>query len=140
MIDKLAFAKQFRLDAQGVDMKGIRVDLALTVAGLETGWGTGNIYRNSKNYFSIKAAGWSGPQYKGHRVYRSGGEAIADWVRLISTAPRYRKAYALAVSSSAKDFFKELEISGYAGDVEDPGQGKDYGEKLTATFKNLGRV
>lgn len=125
------------LGAMGrVDMKGIRKDLALSVFDLETGTGTGEIFRATNNPGSIKStAGWVGrPAYKNTRVYRTLEEGIADWVRLISTSPRFALAYAAAQAGHWRDFFSGLEKGGYEISIYPP-----YSARLERRYSDIKR-
>lgn len=108
--------------AKAVDMRGIPPLYALSMAALETGWGTGRVYQQTKNLFSITAGStWRGATYKAStgfvfRVYPTHADALADFVRLISSAKRYAAAYQAAIRNDAAGFFREVQKAGYAGD------------------------
>lgn len=121
---RMAFAGQFLDAARGVDMKGIPVNMAMSVAALETGWGTGRIFAASKNLFNIKAAGaWKGDYYAvttsegavKFRKYNSWAESIKDFVGLITGLERYHPAYVAAIANNYKGFFSGIQSAGYAG-------------------------
>lgn len=107
---------------RSVDMRGIPQLFALAVAALETGWGTGRVFLQTKNLFSITAGStWRGATYKAStgfvfRVYQTYAESLADFVRLISTTKRYAAAYQAAIRNDAAAFFTEIQKAGYAGD------------------------
>jgi uncharacterized FlgJ-related protein len=104
------------LDAMSrVDMRGIPKDIPLSKFGIETGYGTGDIWRNTRNPGSIKSTvGWTGkPSYKDTRVYATIEDGIRDWVRLMSESPRYRAAYAAMKARDFRGSFRELEVAGY---------------------------
>lgn len=130
------FAESFILAASKVDMRGIPVPMAMSVAALESGWGTGRIYQASNNVFSITAsASWRGPKLPvaatgfTFRIYGSLTESIRDWVGLIAGSKLYAKTYAAALSGDYKKFFDELQKAGYAGsDLQ-------YSAKLQKTYE-----
>jgi len=118
------FVVQFKAAAALVDMRGIPIDLALAVAALETGWGTGRVFQRSKNLFSIKAgSSWGGSvlpveNAEGSvrfRAYGSWEDSIRDWVELITRVKRYATAWAFAQGGHFKEFYQALQAAGYAG-------------------------
>lgn len=120
--NRQGFAEAFILAASKVDMRGIPVPMAMSVAALESGWGTGRIYQASNNVFSITAsASWRGPKLPvastgfTFRIYGSLTESIRDWVGLIAGSKLYAKTYAAALTGNFKKFFDELQAAGYAG-------------------------
>lgn len=130
--------KKIVLDAAAnIDMRGIPPLYALSMAALETGWGTGRVYLQTKNLFSITAGStWRGATYKAStgfvfRVYSTHADALADFVRLISTAKRYAAAYAAARRNDAAGFFNGVQQAGYAGDDA------QYAAKLGRTLEVL---
>jgi len=122
----------------GVDARAL-----VAQAALETGWGQRSINhadgRSSHNLFGIKASGWNGERVNAHtheyrggicnnesaefRSYASPADSFADYVRLLKTNPRYRKA--LQAGSSAREFARTLQQAGYATDPH-------YAEKISA--------
>jgi len=122
----------------GVDARAL-----VAQAALETGWGQRGINhadgRSSHNLFGIKAGGWNGErvntnthEYRGgirnnesaeFRSYASPADSFADYVRLLKTNPRYRKA--LQAGSSVRKFARTLQQAGYATDPH-------YAEKISA--------
>jgi len=122
----------------GVDARAL-----IAQAALETGWGQRGIRhadgRNSHNLFGIKASGWNGEranstthEYRGgvrnnetaeFRSYASPADSFADYVRLLKTSPRYRKA--LQAGNNVREFASNLQQAGYATDP-------DYAEKISA--------
>lgn len=128
------FVTKFKDAARAVDMKGIPVMFAFAVAALETGWGTGKVFRNTNNLFSITAgSSWRGVTFQAStgftfRVYNSWTESIADFVRLISTSRLYAVAYDQARRGNADWFFGGLQKAGYAG------SDTDYAAKLSRTL------
>ncbi|WP_338670333.1 flagellar assembly peptidoglycan hydrolase FlgJ [Pantoea dispersa] len=131
---------------------GIPHHLILAQAALESGWGQRQILtrdgKPSYNVFGIKASGdWKGEttdimttEYEGgeakkvratFRVYGSYFEALSDYVRLISSNPRYA---AVANAPSAEQGARALQAAGYATDPK-------YAQKLVGMiqqFKNMG--
>jgi len=122
----------------GVDARAL-----VAQAALETGWGQRGINhadgRSSHNLFGIKASGWNGErvnanthEYRGgvrnnetaeFRSYASPADSFADYVRLLKTSPRYRKA--LQAGNNVREFASNLQQAGYATDP-------DYAEKISA--------
>lgn len=135
------FADSFLGAARSVEMRGIPLPMAMSVAALETGWGTGAIFKKTLNLFSIKAtASWRGPTHSvlskaegsvSFRIYGSLAESVRDWVDLVTSLSRYRPAYAAALAGDYKGFFQGLQRGGYAGaDTE-------YSAKLSNTIKEV---
>lgn len=131
------FAAKFRDAARFADLRGIPVDFALAVAALETGWGTGRVFHQTNNLFSITAgSSWRGVTYKAStgfvfRVYNSLTESINDFARLIATARIYDNAYEQARRGNADWFFGGLQAAGYAG------SDTEYAAKLKRTLEVL---
>jgi len=135
------YADSFLTAARSVEMRGIPLAMALSVSALETGWGTGAIFKKTLNLFSIKnSASWPGPTLSvlsktegnvSFRIYGSLAESVRDWVNLITSLSRYRPAYLAALAGDYKGFFQGLQRGGYAGaDTE-------YAAKLTNTIKEV---
>lgn len=136
-----AFHLEFIQNAKAVDWKGIPVVMALAVADVETGSGTGNVFKNTNNLFSIVATpGWKGAVYKveatGYtfRVYSTWVDSMKDFVRMISEARHYGPAYLHAVNRDFKAFFAALQKAGYAGPDD------KYAAKLEARYHGIGVV
>ena len=129
--------------ALGVNPLGL-----LAQAALETGWGqripAHRDGTSSLNLFGIKAGGeWSGPRVltdtlefsdgvaqpkrQAFRAYGSIEESVADFVRLLSSSPRYRLA--LQGGASAAGYIAGIARSGYATDPE-------YGNKLSRILES----
>ena len=133
------FAQRFHEAARSVDLKGIPVNMALAVAALETGWGTGSVFLRSGSLFNIKATNWNGPSLAVRneeglvyfRSYPTWAESLLDWVKLITTLKRYTKAHLLAKAGDYKGFFNALQEAGYAGGD------KLYSAKLEKTISAL---
>ncbi|MBN8444824.1 MAG: flagellar assembly peptidoglycan hydrolase FlgJ [Gammaproteobacteria bacterium] len=146
--EPLAFVQQL-LPAAKIAAKelGLEPMALLAQAALETGWGK-KIFRaadgsQSNNLFGIKASGgWSGQvavvdtlEYRQgsaqrekakFRVYESAEQSMQDYVTFMKTNPRYQQA--LAHTSDAKSYFRQLQAAGYATDP-------NYAQKLTAVFE-----
>ena len=125
---------------------GIPHHLILAQAALESGWGQRQILtrdgKPSYNVFGIKASGdWKGEttdimttEYEGgeakvratFRVYGSYFEALSDYVRLISSNPRYA---AVANAPSAEQA-RALQAAGYATDPK-------YAQKLVGMIQQF---
>ena len=114
---------------------GVPASVVIAQAVLESGWGTSDLSRSSRNYFGMTCgAAGSGPVAAGcrtgrdrvcdrkgcrptilsFRVYRSMPDSFADHGRFLSTDPRYRKAY--AARGKPKTFVKRMAKAGYATD------------------------
>lgn len=118
---------------------GIKAEIIITQAALETGWGQKVI---DNNLFNIKAS-LSDPEYitvnvreyipgKGwvyvpvrFKKYDSIRDSVEDYVRLIRLSNRYKEAW--AQRKNPERFFEELQKAGYATDP-------DYALKLKAIY------
>lgn len=128
---KAAFLKAWA-EAGGPD---IPVKAALAQAGLESGWGTGNVFLQTKNLFSItgETSFWKGAKYTAgtgrvFRVYNSLAESVADYYRLMHI-PAYTKALAAAKAGNIANFYQQLEAAGY--------EGENYAQKLLNAYATL---
>ncbi|MDE1185060.1 MAG: flagellar assembly peptidoglycan hydrolase FlgJ [Pantoea sp.] len=134
------------------DESGIPHHLILAQAALESGWGQRQILtrdgKPSYNVFGIKASSdWKGQttdimttEYDhgeakkvraSFRVYGSYLEALTDYVKLLSSNPRYA---AVANAQTAEQGAQALQAAGYATDPK-------YAQKLVGMiqqFKNMG--
>ncbi|MDF7657728.1 flagellar assembly peptidoglycan hydrolase FlgJ [Erwiniaceae bacterium L1_54_6] len=134
------------------DESGIPHHLILAQAALESGWGQRQILtrdgKPSYNVFGIKASSdWKGEttdimttEYDhgeakkvraSFRVYGSYLEALTDYVKLLSSNPRYA---AVANAQTAEQGAQALQAAGYATDPK-------YAQKLVGMiqqFKNMG--
>jgi flagellar protein FlgJ len=116
---------------------GVSPRVLLAQAALETGWGHSVV---GNNIFGIKAgASWSGATVAANthemtggrlvahrdsfRSYDSVGQAVDDYVALVSASDRYRAA--LGAGDDAATYARALTGGGYATD-------RDYAAKLTA--------
>ncbi len=127
---------------------GVAPEALLAQAALETGWGKSLPRhpdgRSSHNVFGIKA----GPSWRGERVavptlehedgvavrkraefrsYASLEEGFADYVRLLTSGPRYREA--LEKSGDSAVFMQALQRAGYATDPS-------YADKIGAVLNS----
>jgi flagellum-specific peptidoglycan hydrolase FlgJ len=139
-LSRLEFARNFLAAAGQVDMKGIPAAMAMSVAALETGWGTGGVFQKTNSLFNIKVTpAWKGSKVQiknsdglvEFRAYGSWAESIRDWVALISGTKYYHEAYAFALAGNFKAFFSALQIAGYAG------SDTQYAAKLENTHKAI---
>ncbi|WP_075180988.1 flagellar assembly peptidoglycan hydrolase FlgJ [Pantoea sp. 1.19] len=151
--DSRDFIAQLLQPAQAASAaSGIPHHLILAQAALESGWGQRQILtadgKPSFNLFGIKAgASWRGDtteitttEYQhgvakkvkaSFRVYGSYFDALADYVRLVGSNPRYA---AVASAVSAEEGAMALQQAGYATDP-------NYAQKLVSViqqFKHLG--
>jgi len=122
---------------QAADKMGVRPEVLLAQAALETGWGQHVISNgdneSSHNLFNIKADNrWDGEnvavgsiEYRDgvavkeqshFRVYNSYQQSFDDYVNFIQTQPRYQQA--LEHSGDAEKFIEELHKAGYATDPD----------------------
>jgi flagellar protein FlgJ len=114
---------------------GVPASVVIAQAVLETGWGTSDLSRSGRNYFGMTCGpAGVGPIATGcrngsdrvcnrtgcraavqsFRMYRSMHDSFADHGRLLSSDPRYRKAY--AARGKPKTFVKRMATAGYATD------------------------
>jgi peptidoglycan hydrolase FlgJ len=119
------------------DQLGVSPRVLLAQAALETGWGHSVV---GNNVFGLKAGGsWSGASTIAHtheqqngrvvardasfRSYGSVGQAVSDYVSVVSASDRYR--HALGSGDNVQAFAHAMEAGGYATD-------HDYAAKLEA--------
>lgn len=132
-INKSAFQQAFLAAAAGVDFRGIPIAFALAQAQLETGNGTGNVYKHTNNLFSITAwTGWNGDKWTAgngtpFRKYPTLADSMRDWVRLMHTS-HYAPALTYALTNNFPAFASKLKALGY--DASSP----TYASDLVATF------
>lgn len=109
----------------------------LAQAALETGWGRQVIHspdgRSTHNLFGVKAGkDWDGDavevttvEFHGgrprresaqFRAYGSWGEALGDYLKLVTDSERYRSA--VAHEQEPERYAKELQVAGYATDPD----------------------
>lgn len=133
------------------DQTGLPVELILSQAALESGWGQREILHEdghtSHNLFGIKATPrWQGgvvhiltTEYRhgtphkvrqAFRAYDSYEDALRDYARLLSTSPRYAAVRHAATPQQAAI---ELQKAGYATDPK-------YAEKLIMIMQQLTRT
>lgn len=141
MADRQAFLKALYQAADGEDLAGIPAEFLAAIAAHETGWGAGNVFRQTANYFSITVGKWKGPVFlaaSGYvfRKYPGGRESVRDFVALISKAPRYAKAKLAGQRRDAAAFFRELAAAGYG----DPNDGAGYATKLERVLADVRSV
>lgn len=151
--DSSEFIAQLAQPAQAASVQsGIPHHLILAQAALESGWGQRQILtrdgKPSFNVFGIKAgSNWKGEttdilttEYEqgaakkvraSFRVYHSYLDALTDYVKLLSSNPRYA---AVTSAQSAEQGAQALQAAGYATDP-------DYAQKLVGMiqqFKKMG--
>ncbi len=115
---------------------GIPASVAIGQAALETGWGQSRMAQEPINsYFSIKCTSTPSPHQNGcvsidsyeydsqgnktlqtsrFRTYATVGDSLLDYGRLLSTASRYKPAF--AYTDDADQFIREVHKAGYATD------------------------
>lgn len=117
-------------------------------AAVETGWGQYLIHsgdgQNSHNLFGVKASrGWQGDKNyidtlefdngtaqktkAPFRAYDSFAESMHDYVEFLQSSPRYQQA--LQQTDDPKQYFSELQKSGYATDPA-------YADKVMSVYKS----
>ena len=127
--------KVMPLATTAADELGVKPEVLVAQAALETGWGRSMIRgadgRSSYNLFNIKAdqrwdgehasvntleeeAGVTVRRRADFRVYNSLEESFADYVRFIKGNPRYQEALELAQDPQA--YIDALQRAGYATD------------------------
>jgi flagellum-specific peptidoglycan hydrolase FlgJ len=128
--DPQTFEKGIASQLKSSDTKGINPDYILVVAIHETGWGESKPYQQLHNLFSMNDDK-NGVLIGDHKYkkYTSDKEAIEDFIRCISTRPRYAKAFRAGVFDNRPGFFRALANAGYA---QDPA----YAKGLEQTFQN----
>lgn len=130
------FRAKFIQEAQGAELRGINPYMALAQAGLESGWGTGGVFRRTRNLFSITKGRWTGPLYTvksnglQFRVYPTWRASMEDWAALMA-GNYYKSAYARALAGDYKGFFAELKRLGY--DASSP----TYAADLARTYERI---
>ncbi|BET96651.1 flagellar assembly peptidoglycan hydrolase FlgJ [Xenorhabdus taiwanensis] len=144
-----SFVSMLSLPAQlASQQSGIPHLLIIAQAALESGWGQREILtaegKSSYNLFGVKAGKhWQGPvtnimtteyidgkpekMQDSFRVYGSYGEAITDYVKLLTENPRYAK---VAQSTTAEQGAYSLQEAGYATDPS-------YAKKLVSLIQQL---
>jgi flagellar protein FlgJ len=119
---------------------GIKAEILIAHAALETGHGQRII---DYNLFNIKKGNWVGDtikikvkeydeqgkiyeEYAEFRKYNSFRESIEDYIKLISTSPRYKKVW--ENRKNPEKYFIELQKANYATDPY-------YASKLLSVYK-----
>jgi flagellum-specific peptidoglycan hydrolase FlgJ len=114
-----------------VDLHDIPANYIKCIVILETGYGTGRIYKKTHNLFSIKGSksfrGSMVSDKYGHLYYQKDTDSLREFIRLISTEDRYHLVYQQALFEDPIGFFKALQKAGYAED-------KHYAEKLIKIY------
>jgi flagellum-specific peptidoglycan hydrolase FlgJ len=134
--DQRAFLDTAAAAAQSSQRRyGVPASVVIAQTVLESGWGTSELARTSRNYFGMTCGpAGRGPVAEGCRdgrdrvctrkgcratilsfkVYRNMADSFADHGRVMSTNPRYSKAF--AARSNPEKFAKRLARAGYATD------------------------
>jgi len=124
------------------ELDAMQPDVLAALAAHESGWGTGRIFLESNNLFSITAGKWTGPTitsgakdpsgvpYK-FRMYPTWREAVRDFVALMRWS-RYAPARAAAAAGNADAFARALARAGYG----DPNDGR-YAAKIVENFNAI---
>lgn len=83
---------------------GVYASCCLAAAFVETTCGTnGSIFPHSNNYFNIKKGSWTGPTYRGYRVYSTRLDSFLDFGRLLTT-PAYAR-----LTAGARNVFEYID-------------------------------
>jgi len=90
---------------------GIPASVYLAIAANETGWGKSQTAQQQNNLFSIQGDRSNGSRWAG---YASPEESFSAFDRLVSTAPRYKQAWADRADPSK--FINGLRTAGYVAD------------------------
>lgn len=128
---------------------GIHPDVTISQAAHESNWGLSGLTTQANNLFGFTGESWEKdgkPVLKlptrefingawtvvnrPFRAYKSWAESVRDWGNLISTASRYKKAYALAQKGDVPGYAVEVLKAGYA---TDPG----YSKALTTVYNTV---
>lgn len=124
VIDRKSFYQAFMAAAKNVDWNGIDPLFALGQSDLETGGGSGNVFKQTKNLFSLtRGSTWKGPVYHvassglDFRAYPSLEASMTDWVRLMHI-PLYKNALAALLAHDIAGFAAAVKAAGY--DVSSP--------------------
>lgn len=127
-------AEIWPLARQAAEQLSVDPKTLVAQAALETGWGRRPIRTadgaDAHNLFGIKATGWTGERARTRtteyvdgqarretaefRAYGSAAESFADYVRMLSSNPRY--AEALRAGKDGRKFAEALQKAGYATD------------------------
>ena len=123
--------------------------ITITQAAHESAYGKSLLAVEGKNLFGIKATDtWisdGNPIYKiktqeyilsiipktviaKFKKYDTWNKSALDWAKLISTTPRYNKAYIKAKAGDVPEYAKEISAAGYATDPA-------YAEKIVSNAK-----
>lgn len=107
---------------------GVYASCCLAAAFVETTCGTnGSIFPHSNNYFNIKKGSWTGPTYRGYRVYSTKLESFLDFGRLLTSS-----AYARLTKGTTNVF---AYIDAYAERYAPRSDGNvDYAGKMKRTI------
>jgi flagellum-specific peptidoglycan hydrolase FlgJ len=120
---------------------GIPVDTTLAQGGLESSWGTSDIFKNTNNVFGIHAdSSWSGATYTppgdpnnaAFRKYDSVEDSFMDYGKFLSTNSRYAPAFALNTVDPVI-FAQAIANAGYS-------ESGNYGDLLTSVINTVQKV
>ncbi len=146
-MDKKDGLGQIAAAAKSVSVEtGIPLSIIVAQAAHESNYGRSGLALQSNNLFGIKAQiGYAGkfdewPTWESvngerkqvmarFRKYVNWEESVRDWATFLKKT-RYEKALAAARAGQPANFFKELQLAGYA---TDPG----YALKLTGIYESL---
>lgn len=134
---KSGFVERFKAEAARANMQGVSVYIALTIAALETGWGTGGVFKKTNNLFNLKAVpSWTGKVYPASdggafRIYDSWADCMNDWAKWFSKSNIFKDGYRAAVGNKPAETFRNLQAGGYAG------ADTAYYSKLVRTYEAL---
>lgn len=130
------FKIKFFRAIKNVDIGIFEPKVLYSVATLETGHGTGGVFRKTRNLYSItRGSSWKEKTYRTtggleFRIYGKWEDSIKDFVRLMQIG-LYRKAYESMSRKDVPGFFAELKAAGY--DATSP----TYARDLLRTYREV---
>lgn len=132
--DRKEFLRKIVPSIATVYREGAKINpvVALTQTSLETGFGNDTLSGSANNYFGMKAGSkWKGPVFNaktkeeytpgvtdtiidGFRVYPDAASSVADYARLIQTAPHYADAVMnhSSIEGYTNGLFNEVDSQG----------------------------
>jgi len=134
------FYQAFLDAAKQTNLGGFSPRILLAVASYETGYGSGHIFQQTKNLFSItKSSSWTGEIYSSpngylYKMYDNLSASIEDFIKLMNI-PRYQFAREAAQNGDVYKFFQELQKAGYG----DPGK-TTYAQEGFDVYQSLNGV
>lgn len=134
VVGEYSFVDRVREEINSVDTKSIPTDYLLSMAILETGYGTGSLYKRTNNLFSLTVdCTKTGVLHTANHCYRRyirSSLSVEDVVQVLNQLPTYGICIKKETLKSPHKFFFALQRAGYA---EDP----HYAQKLERVYKGL---